>query len=153
MATSAVNTVASFTPYTGALPLAFNGAGTAELTLPVKNTFINFDIPSLPPSPPVRSSSCPPYFPRPYALADTPCWEGAIHVLCHIMAPKWQFQDHQMCDDCFSSYPKAALDETASDGTSDFYTPLSSPPLSPGTAEKQFGGKRKKCGEEDGKHK
>jgi len=53
--------------------------------IPVKNTFINFDLPAPPTTAPQRSRTCPP-LPLPnHSVAGALNWEGATQELCHAM--------------------------------------------------------------------
>lgn len=112
--------------------MAFKSAGIPETTLPVKNTFINFDkSPLLSPTELLRSASCPPFFPYATSLADAACWEGATQVLCHAMAPERHTQDTKVSTrlgDTEIPKPTQQISEVLDELVqSAFVTPVSTP--------------------------
>jgi len=116
------------------LSLAFKNAGIPEMTMPVKNTFINFDEPRLVGQ--LRSASCPPFFPSASGLTDAASWERANQVLCHAMAPKIELtgkrtpgerSDSMTTDETLSGADLATTDENLTSVSSEFVTPASSP--------------------------
>lgn len=56
--------------------------------MPVKNTFIHYDISKGSPLGRLRADSCPPCFPPWSCVAGSYTWAAATQVLCHAMAPK-----------------------------------------------------------------
>jgi len=71
--------------------VAFRTAVDQRWTVPVKNTFINFDAPPVQPAACFRSSTCPPLYRLGGSVAgDEITWESATQELCHGMAPRLQ---------------------------------------------------------------
>lgn len=119
------------------LSVAFKNAGIPEMTMPVKNTFINFDeLRPMLPMGQLRSASCPPFFPSASGLTDAASWERANQVLCHAMAPKIELtvkripgerSDSMTTEENLSSADFATTDENLTGVSSEFVTPASSP--------------------------
>lgn len=65
---------------------AFSDAVDHRWTIPVKNTFINFDLPPAWSTARLRSSTCPPSLQTVYGGRRS-TWEDAAPELCHAMAP------------------------------------------------------------------
>lgn len=119
------------------LSVAFKNAGIPEMTMPVKNTFINFDEPRpMSAMGQLRSASCPPFFPSASGLTDAASWERANQVLCHAMVPKIELtgkrtpgerSDSMTTDETLSGADFATTDENLTSVSSEFVTPASSP--------------------------
>lgn len=71
--------------------VAFRTAVDQRWTVPVKNTFINFDAPPAKPAACFRSATCPPLYRLGCSVtSDEITWESATQELCHCMAPRLQ---------------------------------------------------------------
>jgi len=135
---------ASYAPIAEALCMAFKVAGIPEMKLPVKNTFINFDNPTLLSSMGLmRSVSCPQLLPGRCSAhggsagsrVDAPCHrKGTPQILCHAEAPKKGihaegiiFAPGHFVRCSAKAINTAMQDEINSSETSGFATPASSP--------------------------
>lgn len=67
--------------------VAFSNAAGPRWTIPVKNTFIDFDVPAQLPKARPRATSSPPSLQSTYTTGCVCNWETATQELCHAMSP------------------------------------------------------------------